>query len=167
MTDSTTFNDVRPPGARVKVEFPLTRENLTAAFRRSLNWNRPFADRPADTELSGITAVAGLGGGQLGTLLRPIATPLVMSGFEPELADVFGGAFRDQGFIPTGGSIAGPRAGEKPYDGPLKPGDAVGVMLVGGDLDAGRHRHGHAHRRRPRLRVRPPDVQPRARPSFR
>ncbi len=27
MTDSTTFNDVRPPGARVKVEFPLTREN--------------------------------------------------------------------------------------------------------------------------------------------
>src|SRR5437762_13348854 len=27
MTDSTTFSDVRPPGARVKVEFPLTRES--------------------------------------------------------------------------------------------------------------------------------------------
>jgi hypothetical protein len=28
MTDSTTFNDVRPPGARVKVEYPLTQESL-------------------------------------------------------------------------------------------------------------------------------------------
>ena len=137
MTDSTAFNDVRPPGARVKVEFPLTRENLSAAFRKALNWNRPFADRPNDTELSGINAVAGLGASQLGTMLRPIATPLVMSGFEPDVADLFGGAFRDQGFVPTGGSVAGARAGEKPYEGPLKPGDAVGVMLVGGDLMLG------------------------------
>jgi hypothetical protein len=137
MTDSTTFSDVRPPGARVKVEFPLTRESLSAAFRKALAWNRPFAERPNDTELAGINAVAGLGGSQLGTLLRPIATPLVMSGFEPDLADIFGGAFRDQGFVPTGGSIAGLRLGEKPYEGPLKPGDAVGVMLVGGDLMLG------------------------------
>jgi hypothetical protein len=136
MTDSTAFSDVRPPGARVKVEFPLTRDSLSAAFRKALNWNRPFADRPSDTELSGVTAVAGLGASQLGTLLRPIATPLVMSGFEPDVADLFGGAFRDQGFVPTGGSVAA-RAGEMPYEGPLKPGDAVGVMLVGGDLMLG------------------------------
>src|SRR5215216_5186483 len=95
MTDSTVFNDVRPPGARVKVEFPLTRESLSAAFRKALNWNRPFADRPNDTELSGISTVAGFGASQLGTMLRPIATPLVMSGFEPDVADMFGGAFRD------------------------------------------------------------------------
>src|SRR3954469_22241904 len=44
MTDSTAFSQVRAPGARVKVEFPLTRERLTAAFRKALNWNRPFAD---------------------------------------------------------------------------------------------------------------------------
>jgi hypothetical protein len=136
MTDSTAFDDVRPPGARVKVEFPLTRDSLSAAFRKALNWNRPFADRPSDTELSGVTAVAGLGASQLGTLLRPIATPLVMSGFEPDVADLFGGAFRDQGFVPTGGGAAA-RAGEMPYEGPLKPGDAVGVMLVGGDLMLG------------------------------
>jgi hypothetical protein len=137
MTDSTKFNDVRPAGARVHVEFPLTREGLSAAFRKALAWNRPFAERTGDTELSGVTAVAGYAGSQLGTLLRPIATPLVMSGFEPDLADMFGGAFRDQGFVPTGGSVAGLRAGEKPYEGPLKPGDAVGVMLVGGDLMLG------------------------------
>ena len=137
MTDSTSFGETRPLGSKVKVDYPLTRDALTAAFRKALNWNRPFADRPGDAELTGTSAVAGLGAGQLGTLLRPIATPLVMSGFEPDVADVFTAAFRDQGFIPTGGSAAGRHAGEAPYEGPLKPGDAVGVMLVGGDLQLG------------------------------
>src|SRR5712671_1011221 len=51
MTDATQFSEVRPADARVRVEFPLTRENLTAAFQRALNWNRPFAERPGDAEL--------------------------------------------------------------------------------------------------------------------
>src|SRR5438477_11928411 len=34
MTDSATFSDVRPPGARVRMEFPLTPENLTSALRK-------------------------------------------------------------------------------------------------------------------------------------
>src|SRR3989442_9680476 len=137
MTDSTAFSDVRPIGSKVKVEYPLTRDGLTAAFRKALNWNRPFADRPGDAELTGVSAVSGLAGTQLGTLLRPIATPLVMSGFEPDVADIFSGAFREQGFIPTGGSAAGFKNGEAPFEGPLKPGDAIGVMLVAGDLQLG------------------------------
>ena len=137
MTDATSFSDARPPGARVQVEYPLTRDGLTTAFRKALNWNRPFAERATDAQLTGVNAVAGLGGSQLGTLLRPIATPLVMSGFEPELADMLGGAFREQGFIPTGGTAGGFHAGEKPFEGPLKPGDAIGVMLVSGDLQLG------------------------------
>jgi SpoIVB peptidase S55 len=135
MTDSTALGTIRPAGARVHVEFPLTRESLTAAFRKALNWNRPFADRAGDAQFTGVGAF-GVGGDQLGTLLRPIATPLVMSGFEPDVADLFGSAFREQGFIPMGGGAAG-RYGEKPFDGPLKPGDAVGVGLVGGDLNLG------------------------------
>src|SRR5205809_4509501 len=94
MTDSTAFGDVRPIGSKVKVEYPLTRDGLTAAFRKALNWNRPFADRPGDAELTGVSPVSGLAGAQLGTLLRPIATPLVMSGFEPDVAEIFSGAFR-------------------------------------------------------------------------
>jgi hypothetical protein len=136
MTESASFADVRPAAARVHLEYPVTRDNLTAAFRRALNWNHSFADRPDDVQLGGVGAVAGFGGGQLGTLLRPIATPLVMSGFEPEVADMLGGAFRDQGFVPSG-SAGGFHGGEKPFDGPLKPGDAIGVMLVGGDLMLG------------------------------
>src|SRR5919198_797081 len=36
MTDAASLNASRPPGARVHIEFPLTRENLTASFRRAL-----------------------------------------------------------------------------------------------------------------------------------
>jgi hypothetical protein len=139
MTDATGAGApaVRPAAARVRLDFPLTRENLTAAFRRALNWNHPFAERTDEARLTGIAAVDGFAGDQIGTLLRPIATPLVMSGWEPDVADLFGSAMRDQGFIPTGGSAARSADGEKPFEGPLKPGDAVGVMLVGGDLQLG------------------------------
>ena len=51
MTDATAFSDARPMGARVHIDYPLTRENLTAAFRKALNWNRPFADRPTDAQV--------------------------------------------------------------------------------------------------------------------
>jgi hypothetical protein len=136
MTDSAAVTDIRPAGAKVHLEFPLTRDGLTAAFRKALNWNRPFADRPGDTQFTGVSAL-GLSGDQLGTLMRPIATPLAMSGFDPEVADLLGSAFRDQGFIPSGAAAGGARIGEMAYTGPLKPGDAVGVMLVGGDLQLG------------------------------
>ena len=136
MTDAASFGGTRPSAARVQVNFPITRESLTAAFRKALNWNRPFADRAGDARFMGATSVDGLAGAQLGTLLRPIATPLAMSGFEPDVADVIGGAFQDQGFVPTGGG-AGARSGEMPYEGPLKPGDAIGVAFVTGDLQLG------------------------------
>src|SRR5215475_10892720 len=136
MTDATAFNGVRPAAAKVHVEFPLTRENLDAAFRRAINWNRPFADRPGDAALVGVSAINGVSGTEIGTMLRPIATPLMMSGFDPSVSDLLSGAFGAQGFIPTGrGTMA--RAGENPYEGPLKPGDAIGVMLVSGDLELG------------------------------
>ena len=138
MTDSASFGDMRPVGARVRIQYPVTKDSLVAAFRRALNWNRPFAEHPSDVKANSLAPVAAdLGPGQIGTLLRPIATPLVMSGFEPDVADLLGSAFRDQGFIPTGGSVAGLKGGEKPFEGPLKPGDAIGVMLVGGDLTLG------------------------------
>jgi len=138
MTDATaSATTFRPASARVHIDLPITRESLTAAFRKALTWNRPFAERPDAAQLNGPTAVDGLAGGQIATLLRPIATPLVMSGWEPDVADLFGSAFREQGFIPTGGGAGRLRDGEKPFEGPLKPGDAVGVMLVSGDLQLG------------------------------
>ena len=132
MTGDAAVETPRPAAARVHLDFPMTRENLVAAFRKGLNWNRPFADRPADAQFSGVS-VSGFNGSELGTMLRPIATPLVMSGFDSDLTDILGAAFRDQGFIPMAGGASG-RPGEMPYEGPLKPGDAVGVNFVTGDF---------------------------------
>ena len=131
---------VRPASARVHIELPLAPDALATAFRRGLGWNRSFADRPEDarvvgsSDASGSSALAGVGGREVGALLRPIATPLVTSGLEPDVADMIGGLLRDQGFLPAGGGAAGPRAGDMPFDGPLKPGDAVGVTFVEGDF---------------------------------
>jgi hypothetical protein len=137
MTDAASFGDARPPGGRVHIEFPLTNENLAAALHRTFARTRSFVAAPGEAQLAGATAVSGLNAGQLGTLLRPIATPLVMAGFDPEVNDLLGQAFGSEGFVPTGAASAGFHAGEMPFDGPLKPGDAVGVMLVNGDLQLG------------------------------
>ena len=133
MTAAAAMTTPRPAAARVRLEFPLTRENLVAAFRRALNWNRPFADRVSDSQLIGGSPVAGFGPQELGTMLRPIATPLVMGGFEADFGTMLGAAFQDQGFVPTG-TAAGLGPGDMPFEGPLKPGDALGVTFVSGDL---------------------------------
>lgn len=136
MTDATALSTPRPIAARLQLEYPASRDNLIAAFRRALNWNRPFAERQGDARLiAGEPTVAGFDGRAVGTMLRPIATPLVMSGFNGDVADVLGAAFGDQGFVPmAGAAAAAPTAGLMPFDGPLKPGDAVGVNFVTGDL---------------------------------
>src|SRR6059036_2216799 len=38
MTEATSFSGARPPGARVHVELPITREGLLAALRKALDW---------------------------------------------------------------------------------------------------------------------------------
>ena len=138
MTDATRFNDTRPPGARVKVDFPLTQDSLMAAFRKALNWNRPFADRAerraADGRQRGRRASAAASSARCCGRLRRRSSCRGSSRSSPTSS---ASAFRDQGFVPTGGSAGGSRAGEMPFDGPLKPGDAVGVMFVGGDLQLG------------------------------
>src|SRR5713226_7431058 len=74
MTDSVNFGDVRPVSARARLDYSqysealTNRDALVSAFRKALNWNRPFSERPADARLNGATSVADLGAGQLGTL---------------------------------------------------------------------------------------------------
>jgi hypothetical protein len=133
MTAEATAAPMRPASARLQVDFPLTPEDLTSSFRRALGWNRPFAERVEDARFTGLSGVTGLTGAEVGTLLRPIATPLVMSGFSPDVADLLTSAFRDHGFLPTTAGGAGANV-EMNFEGPLKPGDAVGVNFVAGDF---------------------------------
>jgi hypothetical protein len=131
MKDATAMPRTRA-AQQVKLDLPVTRETLAAALNATYGRLAPFASRPADVQTIGIPAAAGA---QIGSMLRPIATPLLMGGFEPDIADLIAGAFRDSGFSPviTGSGGSAPEAPA----GPLREGDAIGVSLVSGDLEMG------------------------------
>ncbi len=123
----------RRSGTQAKLELPITREGLAAALAGAAARLAPFARRPADVQSIGIPAAAGA---QIGAMLRPISTPLLLGGFEPETVDLVFGAFRDAGFTPmVTGMSAGAQAATTP--GPLREGDAIGVSLASGDIDMG------------------------------
>ncbi len=135
MTDATAMPP-RRPAAQARIDLPLTRDSLTAALKASFARLEPFASRPADVRVFGMPEAAGA---QIGAMLRPISTPLILSGFEPSSLDLVSGAFGAAGFTPVvGGAAAG--GGLSPAgapEAPLREGDAIGVALVGGDLEMG------------------------------
>ena len=137
MTEAATFAAPRRPAARVELQMPLTPESLRASLRQAFSWARPFADSPADVQVFGGT---GLNAG-IGTLLRPIATPLTLGGFDPGVIDPIASAFTDQGFVPVmaGSAVAALAQGNGATSAPqpLRPGDPVGVALMSGDLEIG------------------------------
>jgi hypothetical protein len=131
MKDATATPSARA-ARRVQLDMPVTRESLAAALSATYARLSPFAARPADVQAIGLPAAAGA---QIGAMLRPIATPLLMGGFEPAIADLVAGAFRESGFSPV---ITGSASAEvEAPTGPLREGDAVGVSLVSGDLEMG------------------------------
>jgi hypothetical protein len=121
----------RSRAAPARIELPITRETLSAAVRATSARVGHFADRASDVQSIGVPAATG---GQLGALLRPIATPLVMSGLNGPAADLLSSIFSD-GFQPM---LSGAAGGDAPKaTGPLRPGDPVGVSLLSGDADFG------------------------------
>ena len=120
-----------------RIELPITPQSLAAAMRASYGRLAPFATRPSDVSALGIPAAEA---GQLATMLRPIATPLIMSGFEPEAVELLTSIFSGAGFRPTAAGGMGGRASaaeRAALNGPLREGDAVGVSLVSGDVEMG------------------------------
>ncbi|HUK42863.1 MAG TPA: SpoIVB peptidase S55 domain-containing protein, partial [Candidatus Bathyarchaeia archaeon] len=65
-------------------------------------------------------------------LLKPIATPLVFSGFSPETLRLFAKDFASAGVVPVMG--AGSVSNDKQPE-PLVPGSAVSAILVRGDMN--------------------------------
>ena len=123
----------RRPAVQARLELPITREGLSAALSATFGRLAPFAAQPSDVQAIGLPAAAGA---QLGMMLRPIATPLIMSGFDPATADLIAGPFRDAGFAPVMTGTASREVREAPT-GPLREGDAIGVTLITGDIEMG------------------------------
>jgi hypothetical protein len=133
MVESAGPQARRPASDRPALQVPLTPESAVAAIRRAFSWfQRPFAERPEDVLASGLEGHSAA----VGTLLRPIATPLALGGFSGPMADGLSAAFRDTGFVPMNGDAAR-QAAAGSARAALKPGDAVGVNLITGDLMMG------------------------------
>ena len=136
MVEAATLPGPRRPASQVALTIPITQDGLRAALAQAFAWTKPFADNPNDVQVLG---GAGLSGG-IATLLRPIATPITLGGFDPSVIDPVASAFRDRGFLPVmaGGSMRMARqdtSASAPL--PLRPGDPIGVALMSGDLELG------------------------------
>lgn len=133
MIDAATLPAPRRQAARVDLPIPFTQDNLRASLKQAFSWVRPFADSPADVQVFGN---ASLNPG-IGALLRPIATPISMGGFDAAVIDPVAAAFRDQGFAPVMAGAAQARPVASTTASALKPGDPLGVLLMNGDLEIG------------------------------
>lgn len=117
--------------AAARLALPITPQSLASAVKDAYSRVAAFADRPADVQSLGMPAASG---GQLGALLRPIATPLLLSGFDAATADLVSSMFGRSGFTPM---LAGGGGADDLTAGPLRPGDPVGVELLSGDGEMG------------------------------
>jgi hypothetical protein len=121
----------RRQAAYVDLKMPLTAEGMRTSLRQAFSWVRPFAETPGDVQVFGAGVDAGIG-----TMLRPIATPLTIGGFDASVIDPLASAFREQGFLPMMAGAGGQDAVARSQQ-PLRPGDPIGVALVTGDLEFG------------------------------
>ncbi|HEY2435127.1 MAG TPA: SpoIVB peptidase S55 domain-containing protein [Vicinamibacterales bacterium] len=132
MIDATTNNaSVRARAAQNRVDLPITPDHFATAIRTAYQRVAAFADRPADVQALGLAASEGT---QIGALLRPISTPLVMGGMSAATGDLVSSMFRDAGFTPM---LAGGTAAGGSSTAPLRPGDPIGVALLSGDGEMG------------------------------
>jgi hypothetical protein len=111
---------------------PTPRE-LLAIWSRDLGRSTSFVEEPSQALLlSGASADLS----RMGAMLRPIAVPMIASGFDASVFDSISPALSAAGFVPMSstqqGNVATPAA-----DKPLQPGDAVGVGLLTGDFELG------------------------------
>ena len=127
------LRDDSGPPARVaraapRLTLPLASDTLTSLLPNRPTRPDPFAERPGD-----VSAVVGLPAdtaATLGVQLRPIATPLVMTGFSADVIDHIAPMFRAAGMV----AVVGGAVSQTMPAGPLQPGDAIGVSLIRGDL---------------------------------
>jgi len=138
MTADATLPGPRRQAARVDLQMPLTQESLRASLRQAFSWIRPFADSPSDVQVFGDQSVSA----GIGTMLRPIATPLSFGGFDPGVIDPVVSAFRDQGFVTIMAGAEQVALAQAQSNGSrlapaLRPGDPIGVGLMNGDFEVG------------------------------
>jgi hypothetical protein len=136
MTDAASLAPITPGTRPVAMVWPPTPQDLTAIWSRDLGRSRPFVDDPSQAALVG--AVAGGVSARLGTMLQPIAVPLVSAGIAADVLAPVTGALTSRGFLPVSAGAATQSPTPASATGrKLRPGDAMGVVLMSGDFVLG------------------------------
>lgn len=131
MVDATAMPATSRITRPVAITLPASPRELMDIWSRDLNRARPFVDDPSQAlVLSGASTELG----RMSAMLRPIAVPMVASGFDATVIDPLSPTFAAAGFVPMSSAQAPPSAAATR---PLQPGDAVGVGLMTGDLELG------------------------------
>lgn len=94
-------------------------------------------DRMAGPDTRAVLALPPRPGGGEAAALRPIGTPLMLSGGTPAALEQFRDAFRELGFVPVLGGASAGAAAAPDVATPLVPGAGVVVTLLRGDIGMG------------------------------
>jgi hypothetical protein len=134
MIDATMMSGTGRVARPVAMSLNPTPRELMDIWSRDLNRVRGFVDEPSQAMvMSG--AASDLG--RFGAMLRPIAVPMIASGFDASVLEPLSSAFSAAGFVPMSNSQSPGAGASAPSISPLRPGDAVGVALLTGDFELG------------------------------
>jgi hypothetical protein len=142
MIDATMLSGTSRVTRPVALSLHPTPRELLEIWSRDLAISKPFVDEASQAlVLSGASADLS----RMGAMLRPIAVPMIASGFDAAVFDSISSSFSAAGFVAlSSGLSSGPSHPQSPGAGlsaanpqPLRPGDAVGVGLLTGDFELG------------------------------
>ena len=142
MLDATMLAGATRVTRPVALSLNPTPRELLDIWARDLGRSKPFVEDASQAlVLSGASADLS----RMSAMLRPIAVPMIASGFDASVFDSISASFSAAGFVAlSSGLSSGPASPQSPGAGisaantrPLQPGDAVGVGLLTGDFELG------------------------------
>ncbi len=134
MIDATIMNDTARVARPVAMSLNPTPRELIDIWSRDLNRVRGFVAEPSQAlVISGVASDLG----RFGAMLRPIAVPMIASGFDASVLEPMSSAFSAAGLVPMSNSQSPGAGASAPSTRALQPGDAVGVGLLTGDFELG------------------------------
>ena len=133
MLDATNMSAPARVTRPVAMDLPASPRQLLDIWARDLGRAQPFVSDPSQALI-----VSGTAGDltRVSAMLRPIAVPLIASGFDASVIDPLSPSLAAAGFVPMSSSASQTRVNTTD-DRPLRPGDAVGVGLLTGDFELG------------------------------
>ena len=133
MVDATMMAGATRVTRPVALSANPTPRELLEIWSRDLGRAKGFVDDPSQAlVLSGASADLS----RMSAMLRPIAVPMISSGFDSAVLDPLSAAFTAAGFVPMANAQSR-SVGTAASSRPLQPGDAVGVGLLTGDFELG------------------------------